>query len=359
MSTGTQLKVQAPNHSPIATIPRVRELFGSFGPAISSGLPSHMNAGHFVRSAIYAIIKNKDLLACSELSIVKSVEQAANLGLLIDGVLGHGYLVPFKDKCEFVPGYRGLIELCRRSGVIKTFSAHVVRPEDDFDYQYGSDQFLRHKPARKYADSKKWTHAYAIAEFANGGCQFEVMNYDEIMDHKKQYSRGSSRSDSPWNTAEMEMGKKTTSRRLIKMLPVSPDILRMAMLDEYHEAGALDSDRQGNQRSNVRTREMEFPENDDVTDIETEQDDDQQVGAQGDRGDLKSQITERFAQATVAGEAAVSKLYDELAGPESTLPQELTEYVDQCHMIAKRRLADRAKESGGKSGGKQKPLLDQ
>ena len=68
--------------------------------------------------------------------------------------------------------------------VIKTFSAHVVRPEDDFDYQYGSDQFLRHKPARKYADSKKWTHAYAIAEFANGGCQFEVMNYDEIMDHK-------------------------------------------------------------------------------------------------------------------------------------------------------------------------------
>ena len=75
-----------------------------------------MNAGHFVRSAIYAIIKNKDLLACSELSIVKSVEQAANLGLLIDGVLGHGYLVPFKDKCEFVPGYGGLIELCRRSG---------------------------------------------------------------------------------------------------------------------------------------------------------------------------------------------------------------------------------------------------
>lgn len=90
---------------------------------------------------------------------------------------------------------------------------------------------------------------------------------------------------------------------------------------------------------------------------------DQSQGGDADQSeaavDPKSAIQERFSQAVIQGHDAVAALYDELAGPEAETPGELREYVDQCHMIAKRRLDDRAKESGGKSSTKQKPLLDQ
>ena len=38
-------------------------------------------------------------------------------------------------------------------------------------------------------------------------------------------------------TAEEEMWRKTPIRRLAKRLPLSPEFVRAAVLDEYHEAG--------------------------------------------------------------------------------------------------------------------------
>ena len=71
--------------------------------------------------------------------------QSSQLGLYVDGVLGHAYLVPYwngKEKrreVQLIPGYKGLIDLARRSGSVESISARVVYKNDDFDFEYGLD----------------------------------------------------------------------------------------------------------------------------------------------------------------------------------------------------------------------------
>ena len=61
-----------------------------------------------------------------------SRESADELGLEPGGALGEGYLVPYGSTCQFIPGYRGLIALARRSGQIVSLEAHVVHQHDTF-----------------------------------------------------------------------------------------------------------------------------------------------------------------------------------------------------------------------------------
>ena len=44
-------------------------------------------------------------------------------------------------------GYKGLIDLCYRSGEVSTVQAHTVYENDTFEYELGLDNKLRHVPA--------------------------------------------------------------------------------------------------------------------------------------------------------------------------------------------------------------------
>jgi hypothetical protein len=77
---------------------------------------------------------------------------AAALGLDCSGNLGSGYLVPFYNnkiramEATFIPGYRGLLDLARRSGEIEDIFAECVYESDEFDYELGATPRLRHVP---------------------------------------------------------------------------------------------------------------------------------------------------------------------------------------------------------------------
>ena len=88
--------------------------------------------------------------------------QAVQLGLE-PGLLGHCYILPYKREATFIIGYKGMIDLARRSGHIQSIYAHAVHENDEFEYELGLHPKLEHKPS--HGDRGAFIGAYAVAHF--------------------------------------------------------------------------------------------------------------------------------------------------------------------------------------------------
>lgn len=202
--------------------------------AIASRLPKHLTADRILKTALTAINKTPKLLECTKESLMLSIMQAAELGLEPGGALGEGYLVPYKSTCQFIPGYRGLISLARRSGQILSIEAHVVYEKDEFNCTLGLDPKLEHTPAWEEVDPGKMRFVYAVAKLKDGGVQFEVMSRAQVEAIRQKSKAGN---NGPWVDHYDEMARKTVVRRLFKYLPVSVEMARAMELQAGAEAG--------------------------------------------------------------------------------------------------------------------------
>lgn len=216
----------------------IRELLEKAKGQIKLALPKHLSPERLLRIAMTSVQKTPELLDCDRTSLLGAVIQAAQLGLEPDGVLGHGYLIPFKGKVQFIPGYRGMIDLSRRSGQLSTIYAEVVHANDTFAYEMGLHPTLTHKPSED-ENPGEMTHVYAVAKLKDGGEQFCVLSKRQVMAIKAKSAAANS-SRSPWNTGENdfeEMCKKTAIRRLWKMLPVSVEMATAVDLHDKADMG--------------------------------------------------------------------------------------------------------------------------
>jgi recombination protein RecT len=202
--------------------------------SLASRLPRHLTADRMLKVALTAINKTPKLLECSRESLLLSIMQAAELGLEPGGALGEGYLVPYGNQCQFIPGYRGLISLARRSGQIISIEAHVVYQKDEFECGFGLDPFLKHTPAWEEADQGPLRFVYAVAKLKDGGVQFEVMSRAQI---EKIRAASKAGRNGPWVDHFDEMARKTVVRRLFKYLPVSVELATALDLQAGAEAG--------------------------------------------------------------------------------------------------------------------------
>src|SRR5690554_876854 len=133
-------------------------------PEIARALPKHMDPDRLARIATTVLRQTPQLGAADPASFLGALMTCAQLGLE-PGPLGHAYLVPFRNnktntvEVTFIPGYRGLLELARRSGQVRSVAAHVVKDGDDFEFSLGLHPRLEHKPGHKRGDT---THVYAV-----------------------------------------------------------------------------------------------------------------------------------------------------------------------------------------------------
>lgn len=213
---------------------------------IAKALPRHLTPERMIRMAVTAFSSTPLLQQCAMPTIIGCVVKASELGLELTGPLGHAYMVPRKNKknnnqweANFQVGYRGFIDLAYRTGRVKTFCAHEVRAGDNFDYQYGTDPYVIHKPAKD--GDGEITHVYAVCIQTNGGIDFEVMTADQVDAHARKFSDSFNSEYSPWKTAWAEMAKKTAIRKLAKRVPLSAEFAKAAAIDEYTEAGVNDT----------------------------------------------------------------------------------------------------------------------
>lgn len=213
----------------------MRGLIERYKPAMANVLPKHLTPERMARIALHATIKTPKLLDCTKESVIGSILECATLGLE-PGVGGQCWILPYGDKATFIAGYRGLIQLARRSGQISTIFARAVYEKDEFSYQDYPPK-LQHKRSRE-EDRGELVAAYAVCRLTDGGEQWEVMERHEIMKIKAR-SPGAKKDYSPWNSKddEPEMWKKTALRKLSKMLPMSVELARATDLDEAADLG--------------------------------------------------------------------------------------------------------------------------
>ena len=129
--------------------------------SIAAALPAHLNPDRMIRLAVTCFSQNPALQRCSAVSIFSSLLIASQLGLE-PGVAGQGYLIPYKGKCTFVPGWQGLVGLLNNTGRATAWTG-VVYEGDHFQFELGAYPILRHVPGINYGDEDKMTWAYACA----------------------------------------------------------------------------------------------------------------------------------------------------------------------------------------------------
>lgn len=213
----------------------------AFQKQMALALPKSLTPERLTRIVMSECRKTPALLDCSPTSFYGCVLQCAQLGLEPGSALGHCYLLPFgngkasdgRPNAQLIIGYRGMIDLARRSGQIVSISAHCVHEADEFHYEFGLHEDCRHVPAAM-ADRGPVTHVYAVARLVGGGFQFDVMSRAEIEAVRSQSKAGTK---GPWVTHWPEMAKKTVIRRLFKLLPVSIEAQRAVEVDEKTDRG--------------------------------------------------------------------------------------------------------------------------
>jgi recombination protein RecT len=194
-------------------------LIESLKPEIEKALPKHIDIERFSRVILTEFRKNPELIKCTPQSLMGAVLTASQLGLEIGPVLGHCYLVPYKGQIEFQIGYRGMLELSRRTGEIDTLYAECVYENDAFNVQMGLDATIEHTPFFD-GDRGKFKCVYAIAKFKNGGYNFKIMTKHEIDKIKAKAA-----TQKIWNEWYDQMALKTVVKQLFKFLPISVELV--------------------------------------------------------------------------------------------------------------------------------------
>lgn len=211
---------------------------------IAATLPKHLTPEKLIRVALVAVSRSTLLQKCTNESVLKCVMVSAQLGLDPSGVLGSAYMVPFWNKklgayeATLIPGYRGLIDLARRSNQIASIEARVVYEGETFELEFGLQPRLVHKPELDAGDDqpRRLRLVYAVARFKDPDAQpqIEVMTRAAIDAIRR---RSQARDDGPWVTDYEEMARKTVVKRLAKYLPLSVEFQSAVELDDRAQRG--------------------------------------------------------------------------------------------------------------------------
>lgn len=253
------------NSIPLRQVKDVKSLLNNQGARdqLAMVAAKHMNPERMMRVVANAIRTTPALQDCDPMSFLGALMHCASMGLEPNTPLGHAYLIPFKNsrknitEVQVVIGYKGFIDLARRSGQLAAIHGDVVYSDDElWSHEYGSDQHLRHKPGPRKG---KRLGAYCFVKLNLGdgitATGHRFMTMDEIIAHRDQHSQGwktavrfGKTADSPWNEknpAFEAMAIKTVVRALANRgeLPMSIEFLQALETDEVkadYRAFALD-----------------------------------------------------------------------------------------------------------------------
>ena len=237
--TGTQLSTVKP-------MDRFKQELAIRGPMLKDLLPAHVKVEKFNAIVIAAVGANPELLECDRGSLLKACVQAAELGLSLNPTMAEGDILKVwngktkKNDAQFRPRYMGLMKLARQSGEVLSIESRIVREGDMFDWEYGIEKKLRHKPSGK----GELTHAYCIWKLKDGTVEFEVMDREQVMKIRNRSSAKTKDGDvfGPWKTDEEEMWRKTVVRRASKYMPRSCEAFEKAVAYDNLVEGGHDVD---------------------------------------------------------------------------------------------------------------------
>lgn len=201
--------------------------------AMAAVAANHLDPERVTRIVLGCVAKTPKLQDCTVQSIVRSVMQSVELGLEPGSALGQAYLVPFGNECTLIIGYRGLLDLMRRTGDVASVTAQAVYDGDEIEVEFGLEEKLRHVPIGE-PEPDKLKGAYAVVRFRDGSHQMGYMTRKQIESIRKRSRAGNS---GPWVTDYAEMARKTVLRNVAKWCPMSSEMAKAQAVDVAADTG--------------------------------------------------------------------------------------------------------------------------
>ena len=214
---------------------RFDELLGKRTPQFLSSLVSMINDNQALQDAFYQ----------SPMSVIKSALQAATYDLPIDPALGYAYIVPFRNKgkatATFVIGYKGMTQLCLRTGAYKCVPEAVdVREGELVSYNR-----LTGEAVFNWIEDEDEREKLPVVGYAgyfclkNGAEKTIYMSRKQIEAHERKNRKGEYMGKG-WKEDFDAMARKTVIRRLCgKYALMSIDYQTGADRDTMNLATAL------------------------------------------------------------------------------------------------------------------------
>lgn len=212
-------------------IATVSDLLDKMKGQMAMALPKHITPERMIRVALTAVQNTPKLLECNRNSLLMAVLRSAQLGLEPDGILGQAYLIPYGKNVQLIPGYKGLIDLARRSGEVSNIIAKEVYANDIFEIDFSKEIPFVHKP-KLDGERGEVKFFWAMARFKDGGFHWDYLTKKEV---EAIRDKGNGKSNAVWKDYFIEMGKKTAIRRIAKYLPMS--VQRATVTEDLIDAG--------------------------------------------------------------------------------------------------------------------------
>lgn len=198
---------------------RFDELLGKRTPQFLSSLTTLINADTNLQQALYE----------APLTVVQAALKAATFDLPIEPSLGYAYIVPFKNSVKqsdgsyvkrmeatFIPGYKGLVQLCLRTGAYSRVPDAVdVREGELVSYDRLTGDAVFH-----WIEDEDAREALPIIGYAgyfrlkNGAEKTIYMSRKQIEAHERKNRKGQYMSKG-WRDDFDSMARKTVIRRLV------------------------------------------------------------------------------------------------------------------------------------------------
>ena len=188
---------------------RFDELLGKRTPQFLSSLVSMINDNPDLQAAFYA----------NSMSVIKSALQAASYDLPIDPSLGYAYIVPYKNKgkptATFIIGYKGMVQLCLRTGAYKCVPDAVdVREGELVSYNRLTGEAVFNWIEDEDARDELPIIGYAgYFQLKNGAEKTIYMTRKQIEKHERKNRKGEYMGKG-WREDFDAMARKTVIRRL-------------------------------------------------------------------------------------------------------------------------------------------------
>jgi recombination protein RecT len=223
----------------------LRDLIERFKPQLAQVAAQHLSPERLMALTLSAASRNQKLALCTGQSVLKGMMDAAQLGLEIGGPLAGGWLVPYENRktgkleAQWITGYQGLIDLARRSAMVDSISAGVVREGDRFTFSIDEmGPHILHKPDLEGDGPLR--AVYAVARLKGTVIpQVEVMTKKQIDGIR---TRSRAKDSGPWVSDYDEMARKTVVRRLIKYLPKSAELAKAVAIEDQAETSEPEID---------------------------------------------------------------------------------------------------------------------
>lgn len=232
--TVANLKAAATGQVAASPVAKFSNFLEKLKPQLAMALPKHMNADRMARLALTAFSTTPALQQCTPQSIAGCIMTAAQLGLE-PGIGGQGYLIPYKNTCTFVPGWKGLVDLVARSGRATVWTGAVFEG-DEFDYQLGDAPYCRHRPGD---NEGKFTHVYAIGRVKDAQMPvIEVWTRSKVEKHLKQFNKVGDRHYAKASESNFEMyARKVALLQVLKYMPSSIELHNAVEVSHAAEEG--------------------------------------------------------------------------------------------------------------------------